>query len=125
MNGFELIDYNNCITNLANSILKKFDVETGDGSSLPIADEYLKKDYKNAVILLLDALGMNIIEKNLEKDSFFNKKLLTEHISVYPPTTVPATTAILSGKNPLETHFNSLKNFFNKRRTISNPSVFL
>ena len=47
-----LPDYNNCLVNLANSILKRFDVET-TASTLPLADEYLKKDYKNVVVLLL------------------------------------------------------------------------
>ncbi|SEQ92003.1 Type I phosphodiesterase / nucleotide pyrophosphatase [Lachnospiraceae bacterium NE2001] len=96
-----LPDYNNCLVNLANSILKKFDVET-TASTLPLADEYLKKDYKNVVVLLLDAMGISILEKHLSRDGFFRSHLAGAYDSVYPPTTVAATTSIMSGLYPNE-----------------------
>lgn len=103
MDAFELINYDRCITNLANSILQKYGVDTQGRKSLEAADEYLKKDHKNVVVFLLDALGINILEHNLSEDGFFRKHMVTEYHSVYPPTTVAATTAMLSGKNPCET----------------------
>ena len=96
-----LPDYNNCLVNLANSILKKFDVET-TASTLPLADEYLKKDYKNVVVLLLDAMGISILEKHLSRGGFFRSHLAGAYDSVYPPTTVAATTSIMSGLYPNE-----------------------
>ncbi len=94
-------DYDKCLVNLANSILKKFHVET-TADTLPLADEYLAKDNKNTVVILLDALGISILEKHLEKDGFFRSNLKDSYDSVYPPTTVAATTSILSGLYPNE-----------------------
>ena len=99
--NFNLLDYKNCIANLPNSILKKFGVETV-GDSLFIADKYLEKNYKNIVVLLLDGMGTHILEKNLDKDGFFRSHLVESYKSVYPPTTVAATTSINSGRLPIE-----------------------
>ena len=41
-------DYNNCLVNLANSILKKFGAKT-TADTLGAADESLAKNYKNVV----------------------------------------------------------------------------
>ena len=96
-----LPDYDHCLVNLANSILKKFDAKTS-AKTLPLADAYLDKDYTNIVVLLLDAMGISILEKHLEKNGFFRSHLAGEYDSVYPPTTVAATTSILSGLYPNE-----------------------
>ena len=96
-----LPDYDNCLVNLANSILKEFGAKTS-AKTLPMADQYLKKDYQNVVVLLLDAMGISILEKHLKEDGFFRSHLAGEYDSVYPPTTVAATTSILSGLYPNE-----------------------
>ena len=95
-------DYKNCITNLACSILKEFGIDCGSGSSLEIYDDLLKKNYKNIVVLLLDGMGKCIIDNNLSKDGFFSSHIVSTYSSVFPPTTVAATTSIDSGKNPVE-----------------------
>ena len=97
----DLPDYGNCLVNLSNSILKKFGAKT-TAKTLPLADPYLEKNYKNVVVLLLDAMGMSVIEKHLEKDGFFRSHLAGSFDSVYPPTTVAATTSMLSGLYPNE-----------------------
>ncbi|MBO4652131.1 MAG: alkaline phosphatase family protein [Lachnospiraceae bacterium] len=94
-------DYNNCLVNLANSILKKFGAETS-AATLGLADRYLAGKHKNTVLLLLDAMGMSILEKHLAKDGFFRSHVAGEYSSVYPPTTVAATTSVLSGQYPNE-----------------------
>ena len=48
-------DYNNCITNIPNSILKYFGYEEGRKTS-SLLDSYLKKEYDNVVVLLLDGM---------------------------------------------------------------------
>lgn len=98
---FELLDYKNCIANLPNSILKYFGVETV-GDTLPLADRYLEKGYKNIVVLLLDGMGTHILEKNLGKDGFFRTHLADSYKTVFPPTTVAATTSIDCGLMPIE-----------------------
>ena len=63
-------DYNNCLVNLANSVLKKFGAET-TANTLNTADEYLNGNYRNVVLLLLDAMGTSVVEKHLAEDGFF------------------------------------------------------
>ena len=95
------LDYNNCLVNLANSVLKRFGADT-TADTLPLADKYLTKDYRNVVVLLLDAMGMSILEKHLDKDGFFRSHVAGAYSSVYPPTTVAATTSVFTGLYPNE-----------------------
>lgn len=94
-------DYNNSITSLAVSILEEFGIKSGK-QGLQLVDPYLQKGHENIVILLLDGMGTNIIRQNLDKNGFFNSHYIGTYSSVFPPTTVAATTSILSGKNPCE-----------------------
>ena len=94
-------DYHNCLVNLSNSILKRFGAET-TADTLPAADGYLAGGSRNTVLLLLDAMGISILEKHLTQDGFFRSHLKHTYCSVYPPTTVAATTSVLSGLYPDE-----------------------
>ena len=47
-------------------------------------------------------MGTSIIEKNLPKNSFLRKNMITTITSIFPPTTAAATTAFHSGLSPLE-----------------------
>ena len=94
-------DYRHCLVNLSNSILKQFGAET-TAETLPLADQYLQKGYRNVVVLLLDAMGTSILEKHLDRNGFFRSHLAGSFDSVYPPTTVAATTSMLSGLYPNE-----------------------
>ena len=96
-----LPDYDNCLVNLSNSILKKFGAET-NAKTLPLADRYLEGEYTNVVLLILDAMGISILEKHLKEDGFFRSHLAGSFDSVYPPTTVAATTSVMSGEYPDE-----------------------
>lgn len=98
----KLPDYDNCITCLANSILKKFGVEQ-NGKSLEMIDRYLEKEYRNIVVIVLDAMGKCIVERNLDKNGFFNNHMAGELTTVFPSTTVAATTSVISGFNPVST----------------------
>lgn len=95
-------EYTNCIANLANSILEEFGIREEGRHSLKLLDPYLKKNYENIIVILLDGMGKCIIEKNLEKDGFFNTHLAGTYSSVFPPTTVAATTSVVTGLNPCE-----------------------
>ncbi|MGN0379180.1 MAG: alkaline phosphatase family protein [Butyrivibrio sp.] len=101
INGLVLHDYENCIANLPNSILKNYGVNPV-GKTLLMADQYLKDDYKNVVILLLDGLGTCILEGNLKEEGFLRKHFVKSFNTVFPPTTVAATTSIMSGLQPIE-----------------------
>ena len=94
-------DYGNCLVNLSNSILKAFGAET-TAPTLEMADKLLEGDNKNVVILLMDAMGTSVMEKHLAPDGFLRSHLAGTYSSVFPPTTVAATTSILSGLYPNE-----------------------
>ncbi len=98
----KLLDYDNCITNFSNSLLAYYGADTEGHATLKTADRLLKKKYRNVVVILLDGMGKNIIHKNLKADGFFNTHVATFYKTVFPPTTVAATTAMMSGKNPCE-----------------------
>ena len=95
-------DYSNCIVNLANSVLSEFGCNMEGRQTLKTVDSYLVKGYENIVVILLDGMGKCIVERNLEKDGFFNTHLKSTYSSVFPPTTVAATTSVLSGLTPYE-----------------------
>lgn len=46
-------EYENCITNLANSITEKFGIYEEGRQGLAILKPYMEKDYKNIVVILL------------------------------------------------------------------------
>lgn len=96
-------DYSNCISGFSTSVLNHFGVDTGGRQGLSALDALLKKkDFQNVVVLLLDGMGTAIVEKNLDANGFFARHLVTSFSSVFPPTTVAATTSYDSGLNPVE-----------------------
>lgn len=92
-------DYSNCIANLACSLLQYYGI-TPPNATLSVADELLQKEYKNVLLLLLDGMGVNILEKHLAEDGFFRRNRRCSYSSTFPPTTVAATTAVDSGLFP-------------------------
>lgn len=96
-----LPNYKECITNLSNSILRHFNIETYH-NTLPFIDEILDKDYKNVIIVLCDGMGSILLDELLDNDSFLIKNRIKTITSVFPPTTTAATTSMLSGLNPNE-----------------------
>ncbi|HHU72378.1 MAG TPA: hypothetical protein GXZ21_10155 [Clostridiales bacterium] len=96
-----VVDYNNSIVSLSNSILKYFGARN-EHSSLKDIDKLLEHQYNNVVVLLLDGMGMDALEYHLEEDSFFRRNILREYSSVFPPTTTSSTTSMESGLTPME-----------------------
>ena len=94
-------DYENSILSVVSSVLNHYGVKDCPHPTQKKVDELLKRDPRNVVILLFDGMGINIIEKHLPKDSFLRTHLMTTVSSVFPPTTVAATTTIQSGRSPL------------------------
>ncbi len=95
-------DYNKSLVALSNSFLKFYGVKTFH-SSLPELDEKLNsKKYQNIVLLILDGMGINVINEHLDDNSLLKSHIAHQIYSVFPPTTTAATTAIHSGMSPLE-----------------------
>ena len=95
-------DYNECLTNLACSIRKYFGLDYKHNTLSYIdnlLDEYKPK---NVVTILCDGMGSNILERTLNEQSFFIRNRLKSITSVFPATTVAATTSMMTGLNPVE-----------------------
>ena len=94
-------NYDECITNLSNSILKHFNIKTNHNTIRDL-DNLLDKNYKNVIVILCDGMGSILLDEMLTEDSFLIKNRIKTITSVYPPTTTAATTSMLSALNPNE-----------------------
>ncbi len=94
-------DYDNSILSVSNSILRYYGA-TAHHNTLPLLDSLLTKNYKNVVLLIMDGMGINVLERTLPETAFLRKHIHAEISSVFPCTTTAAKIAILSGKTPAE-----------------------
>ncbi|MCQ2576352.1 MAG: alkaline phosphatase family protein [Treponema sp.] len=94
-------DYDNSIVNLACSIQQYYGIQPKH-KTIAAVDDILSRNYKHVVVILLDGLGMNIMESHLHRMDFLRRNLLTDYSSVFPPTTTASTTSFLSAKTPIE-----------------------
>ncbi len=95
----QYLNYDDCLVNLANSVLRSFGAQAG--ADMPQLTPMLSK-YQNVVIFLLDSMGTYNLQEHLAPDGFFRRHLLRSYSSVFPPTTVAATTSVQSGQEPVE-----------------------
>lgn len=96
------VNYNECITNVACSILKYFNCNYYH-NTIPVLDDiFNKSNPKNVILLLFDGLGSRILDKTLDKDSFLIKNRIKEITSVFPSTTASSTLSVQTGLNPVE-----------------------
>ncbi len=95
-------NYNECLTNLACSIRKYFELDYKH-NTLDYIDKVLEEyKPKNVVTILCDGMGSIIMDKMLDKEAFLMKHRIKPITTVFPATTVAATTAIMTGLNPVE-----------------------
>lgn len=95
-------DYEKNILSVSSSILKYFGVTDCPYTSLPEINKALENKPDKVILLLFDGLGTVSVNSHLNENSFLRSHLACSVSSVFPPTTVAATTSILSGKSPLE-----------------------
>ena len=96
-------NYDRSILSIASSVLNHFGIKDCNHKTLPEFDKMLKKDYKNIIVMLFDGLGVSTINEHLKENDFLRKHFVCPISSVFPSTTVAATTAIESGYSPVET----------------------
>ena len=95
-------NYNECLTNLACSIRKYFDLDYNH-NTLEYIDKILEeKQPKNVIVMLFDGMGSRILDRTLPQDSFFIKNKYKDITTVFPATTTAATISMRSGLNPVE-----------------------
>lgn len=95
-------DYDKSLLSITSSILKYYNVDLGY-KSLTNLDEILANRYKNVILYLVDAMGSKILEKHLKSDDFLIKKRISDLTTVFPSTTVAATTTAVTGLPPAVT----------------------
>ncbi len=95
-------NYEKCLINLSSSILKEFGIECRYGTLRRVDKLFREEKYKNIVILFYSGLGTKILDKNLEEDSFLLTNKMSDLTSVFPSTSIAATTSFLSAKSPYE-----------------------
>lgn len=93
-------DYNNSILNVSATFLNHYNVPT-EYSSIKVLQDELKKGYNHIIYILLDGMGVSTIKNHLSEDDALRKNLQREITSVFPPTTVAATTSVLSVLPPI------------------------
>ena len=79
--------------------------------TLDVCDEALLGK-NHVIIVLLDGLGHRILEKLLPKDSFLRTHQKETLTAIFPPTTVAATTSLISGQLPGKTGWIGWHQYF-------------
>lgn len=102
MKNIIIPDYNKSLMNISTSILKHYNVET-KFSTLPELDKKLEENYRNVILILVDAMGSEILKKHLNETEYLRNNQIDILTSVFPSTTVAATTSILTAKPPINT----------------------
>ncbi len=95
-------DYLQSVLGITNSLKKYYGLKTSYETSY-LVDDYLLDKPKHIILMVLDGLGKAIIDKNLKDSKFINQNLKADISTVFPPTTVAATTSIQVGMAPIET----------------------
>lgn len=103
-------DYLNCILNVVSSIKKYNNLEYTYPSNELIDKEFESRP-KHIVLMILDGMGSNIIDKHSSLLPFLvcNKK--RDISSVFPSTTSASIPACISGKAPIETCWVGWENY--------------
>ncbi|MDX9808083.1 MAG: alkaline phosphatase family protein [Acholeplasma sp.] len=92
-------NYTKSILNVSTTLLDHYGVNTHH-ATLDVLKPYIQGK-KHIMLILLDGMGINILN-NVDSKTLFRKNVKTALTSVYPPTTVAATTSVLSGLTPYE-----------------------
>ena len=108
----------NCLVSISNAILKHFTGESFHTPHPKLMEILGKNKYDKVVIMLFDGMGKSIQEKYLSPKDFLLRKKAFEITSVFPPTTVAATTATISGRYPKETGWLGWRQYFKNHSVV-------
>ena len=93
-------DYDCSILGIPNALLRHYGVKT-DIAPLPLLEKALKHNHKNVILIILDGMGIDMLQHNLPFFSFLRRHIKKRISSVFPPTTTAATTTFYSGLPPV------------------------
>lgn len=112
--------YKNTIVNFTAALMKNYNLPTTYEPSA-LVEFLLSKKYKHVVLMVLDGLGRNIIDVNCSNGSILKTHQIMNLNSVFPPTTVAATTAYQTGLAPIESGWLGWHLYLDNQ----NPSITL
>lgn len=83
-------------------------------------DEVIKKwldehQFKQVFALLIDGMGTSLLEEYLPEDSFLRRYHAETISTVYPPTTVAATSSFITGRSPKENGWLGWSQYFKEK----------
>lgn len=94
-------DYKRSIINIISSVMHYYRAPY-EYPTLPVLDGHLSKFYKNVVLIVLDGMGTDMLERNLAPGDFLRRNFVQNLTSVYPSTTASAMTSYYTGVSPNE-----------------------
>lgn len=94
-------DYENSALGTVNAILSHYGAQTRH-APLSMLQDRLKTAGRNVVFLVLDALGLEVLERHARPEGFFRSHLMGALSPVFPCTTVAAMNSYYSGLSPAE-----------------------
>lgn len=115
-------NFEESIMNVSNSFLHHYQIHTNYPGIKELNIE-LSKNYNHIIYVLLDGMGVNVINKHLKESDLLKKHLVKTITSVFPPTTVAATNSVLSGLPPISTGYIGWVQYFKEEDT--DLAVFL
>lgn len=97
-----IVDYNRSILSYIASIRNYLGLDSSYEADKDFYNYINSRKPEKVFLLLVDAMGISIIEKLLPEDSFIRNNLKYTTNTVLPSTTTAATTSIRNGKAPIE-----------------------
>lgn len=121
---FDIIypNFDSSILTIISSIRKYYGKETYYNTNKEIDNILNEKKYNNIIIMLLDGMGLNILNNNLDDNSFLKKNYKFTNIAIYPSTTAASTTSTVSGLSPKRTGWLGWQSYF--KEIDKNISLF-
>ena len=111
MDFFHFDKDNNLVT-ISNALLFHFGIAPFHKPHAQLHEILSSKSYQKIIVFLFDGLGKSIRELHLGEKDFLRRNEKFTISSVFPPTTVAATTAFLSGKYPCQTSWLGWDQYF-------------
>lgn len=106
------LDYEHNILQVMNAVRAYEGISTYHEEDSQVKVWLQQHDFEQIIVVLIDGMGVKHIQDDCEKKGFLHTYLAKTVSTVYPPTTVAATTSILTGKAPCATAWLGWQQYF-------------
>ena len=97
-----IVQYDESILSYISSIRAYYGLKSSYAPNSKLSKILNERKPEKIFLILIDAMGSNLIKRKLAADDFLNKYMAFSTSTVFPSTTTAATTAIKNGKEPIE-----------------------